>query len=350
MTRLQFSNTILERSKPVGCMDGATNQPHTVWRSALALPPNVFSITMGLAGLAGVWQLASKFFHIPLHMSASLYLATTLVYLVLGGAFVGKMLCARQRARTDLTHPVLGPFNSLFPISGMLLALGLEPYVHHAALVLFLALLMIATLLGVWMVGYWLTTRPAFDQLHSGYYLPTVAVGLIGADGLARFGFVGLAWAFFVAGMLSWLITGPIILTRLATRPALPQKLIPTLAIEVAPAALAGSAYFSLTGGRIDVMSALFAGYALLAFLVQLCLVPTYRKLPFAVTFWSFTFPFAAFTAYMLRWLHFGHLINQMPLAYVLLAAITLLIGGIALRSLGLLKRNNTPFPDIATS
>lgn len=349
MSRFQFINTIVGRGRTPGRMRVEGGWPDTLWQAALAWPPNLFSITMGLAGLAGVWQLAGKFFHAPLPISGILYLVTTAVYLVLCGAFLCKALFARRKALAGLTHPVLGPFNALLPISGMLLALGLEAYAHRAALVIFLVFLVAATLLGGWMVSRWLTTRPDFDSLHSGYYLPTVAVGLIGADGLVRFGLMGPAWAFFGVGVLCWLITGPIILSRLFTHPALPTRLIPTLAIEVAPAALAGNAYFALTGGRIDIVAALFAGYAFLVFLVQLYLVPTYRRIPFAVTFWSFTFTFAAFTNYALRWLHFGHVAGATPLSYLLLTAITLLIGGIVLRSLSTLKRRRA-LPDIATT
>lgn len=346
MSRFHLRNTTVERERPVGRARGEGSQPKTLWQEALALPPNFFSIPMGLTGLAGIWQFAGTFFHVPFQISGTLYLVTTLVYLLLCGAFVRKILFARQAAIADLTSPVLGPFNALLLISGMLLALGLEPSAHHVAQGIFLALLVMATLLGGWMVSRWMITRPDLHALHSGYYLPTVAVGLIGADGLTRFGLMGLAWAFFGAGVLCWLITGPIVLARLFTRPALPPRLIPTLAIEVAPAALAGNAYFSLTSGRIDIVAALFAGYAFLTFLVQLCLVPMYRRLPFAVTFWSFTFPFAALTGYALRWLHFGHFAGSALLTYALLAIITLLIGGIALRSLSVLKRN---MPALAT-
>src|SRR2546430_17102715 len=48
----------------------------------LAIPPNFFAITMGLAGLAGVWRLAGDLYHLPASIGDALYVVTA------GGFFV----------------------------------------------------------------------------------------------------------------------------------------------------------------------------------------------------------------------------------------------------------------------
>src|SRR5256714_14240872 len=42
----------------------------------LAIPPNFFAITMGLAGLAGVWRLAGDLYHLPAWIGDALYVVT----------------------------------------------------------------------------------------------------------------------------------------------------------------------------------------------------------------------------------------------------------------------------------
>src|SRR2546423_12333797 len=42
----------------------------------LAIPPNFFAITMGLAGLAGVWRLAGDLYHLPASIGDALYVVT----------------------------------------------------------------------------------------------------------------------------------------------------------------------------------------------------------------------------------------------------------------------------------
>jgi tellurite resistance protein len=122
-------------------------------------------------------------------------------------------------------------------------------------------------------------------------------------------------------------------------RPGLPEGLVPTLAIEMAPPAVAGNAYFTLTAGRIDLFAYVLAGYAVLMVLVQARLAPLYWKTPFAPSFWAFSFSYAAVASDAMRWIAFEHTIGGPVLGYALLAAITLLIGGIALRTLIALRQ-----------
>src|SRR3977135_1197891 len=53
----------------------------------------------------------------------------------------------------------------------------------------------------------------------------------------------------FGIGIICWLLLGSILLNRLFFRPSLPAALVPTLAIEAAPPAVAGGAYYAITSG-----------------------------------------------------------------------------------------------------
>jgi len=189
-------------------------------------------------------------------------------------------------------------------------------------------------LLGGWYTGQWIVAALDTDKFGPAYFLPTVAGGILGADSAASFGLIGLGWMSFGIGMIAWLMLGPIILNRLYFRPGLPAALIPMLAIVIVPSVIAGNAYFVLTGGRIDLLTYVLAGYTVLMTLVQLRLVPLYFKLTFSPGVWAFTFSYAATAAYALHWIHLEQFAGAAMLGYLMLAAITLFIGGIALRSL----------------
>jgi tellurite resistance protein len=60
----------------------------------------------------------------------------------------------------------------------------------------------------------------------------------------------------------------------------------PTLAIEVAPPALAGLAYLAITHGRVDAVALALGGFTTLTVIVQLRLIPVYRRLAFGPAFW----------------------------------------------------------------
>jgi tellurite resistance protein len=315
--------------KPMGGT-GAGGKLHTL----LAVPANFYAIPFGLIGLARVWTLAGGLYHLPASIGAALYLVATLVFLILLASFAARLVLAPQAVASELQHPVLGPFYSLLPISGMLLAVALKSYAPGAALVVFWIFFLTTALFGGWLTGQWIATGLDPEQFHPGYYLPAVAGGLLAGECAARFGMVGLGWMSFGAGMIGWLLLGSISLNRLFFRPALPAALMPTLALEVAPPVVAGTTYFVLTGGRVDLFSYILAGYAVLMVLVQLRLAPVYLKLAFSPGFWGFTFSYAAAAGFALRWLSITHPLAAIWLGFVVLAAITLLIGAIAVRSL----------------
>ncbi len=318
--------------------DGVTNVAAQL-RLLLVMPLTVFAIPTGLAGLADAWRLAGELDHLPASIGDALYVGAAAVYLLLLVAFAMKAVLKPHALLADLTDPGLGPFSSLLPISGMLLALGLQPYASLLAQVLFLMFFIATVLLGGWMTGQWIVARLDAETFHPGYHLPTVAGCLVGAGGAGQFGWIGLGWMSFGIGIISWLVLESTILSRLFFRPSLPPGLVPTLAIEVAPPAVAGNAYFALTGGRSDVVAYVLAGYAVLMVLVQVRLAPLYWKTPFALSFWAFAFSYAVVAANAMRWIAFEHPTDGIVLGSVLLAAITVLIGGIAARSLIALRQ-----------
>src|SRR2546428_654130 len=221
----------------------------------LAIPPNFYSIAFGLVGLARVWHLAGSLYGLPSAIGDTLFLVAALVFLLFFAALVIKLVFAPKTVLADLTDAAIGPFFSLLPITGMLLAVGLEPYAYDAARVLFLVFFVAMVLLGGWYTGRWIVTTLDADTFSPAYFLPTVAGGLLGADSAASFGLTGLGWLSFGIGMFAWLMLGPIILNRLYFRPGLPAALIPTLAIDIVPSVLAGNAHFVLTTGKIDLLA-----------------------------------------------------------------------------------------------
>ncbi|MBE1489215.1 SLAC1 family transporter [Plantactinospora soyae] len=145
--------------------------------------------------------------------------------------------------------------------------------------------------------------RIDIDQIHPGYFLPTVAGGLIASAAASDVGQHTLANIMLGLGLICWLVLGSRILNRLFIRPPLPTPLVPTLAIEVAPSAVAGLALFARDGGRIDIWVMLVSGYGLLLVIAQIRLLSLYLRLSFAPSFWAFTFSWSAVATIALHWI-----------------------------------------------
>jgi tellurite resistance protein len=184
--------------------------------------------------------------------------------------------------------------------------------------------------------------RPGLDA--SGYFLPTVAGGLVGAYCAAQVHLYALADASFGIGVICWLLLGSAILNRLFTRPALPAALVPAMAIEAAPPAVAGLAWFALAGpggpgqGAL-VVGYLLGGYAVLMALAQVRLTLAYSRPSFTQDFWSFTFSYSAVVADALTWLALKRLPGTTGYAIALVTLLTGFISWIAARTVLLAVR-----------
>ncbi|MFC1411974.1 TDT family transporter [Streptacidiphilus sp. N1-12] len=310
--------------------------------AAQRIPLNFFAMPFGLAGLAGSWQLASEYGRAPQAVATVLFAVAALVWAAVLAAYLRYLGRDRAGFGRDLLDPVAAPFASLAVITPMLLAVeGLYPHAPQAGRVLFDVFLALTVLLGAWFTGQWMYGGGLdLDRFHPGYFLPTVAGGLLASAGAAAVGQRRLAEAMFGLGIVCWLVLGSIILGRLFFRPRLPAPLMPTLAIEVAPAAVASLAYFALHGDHIDATAAFLGGYGLLMVLAQLRLLPGYLALPFMPSTWAFTFSWAAVATAALHWLNALRPSGYQVWQYLVLAAVSALVGAIALRTLVALRRH----------
>ncbi|MEU0838564.1 TDT family transporter [Streptomyces sp. NPDC005962] len=304
------------------------------------IPLNIFGMAFGLAGLGGAWVTAGQAGHVPVIVGRALIGLASAVWLVSVGWYLLYVGGGKGRLRADLEDPVASPFASLALIAPMLMASqGLAPYSPAAGRILVDVFLVLTVLFGGWLTGQWICGHMELDRMHPGYFLPTVAGGLVSCASAARVGQTRLAEVMFGFGVICWFILGSMITGRLFHRPRLPEPLLPTMAIEVAPAAIASVAYFALDQGRVDFIAAALAGYGLLTVIVQLRLIPLYRRLRFTVGTWAFTFSWAVVATTTLHWIDAGGPAGHLVYTYLVLAAITVLIGGIAARTVLALAR-----------
>jgi tellurite resistance protein len=307
------------------------------------LTPNLFGIPFGLCGLAECWSLAHGLALAPAWPADSLWVLAAGVWLGILGAYLADVV-AGGRLRTELADPTFGPFTALVAIVPMLLGLAVADHSRALGEAIFFVALALTVLIGAWLSGNWIVADMTLAQWHPGYFLPTVAGGLIGAEGSAALGHDALARLMFGYGMICWLVLGSVILLRLFTQPALPTPLIPTISIEVAPPVVAGAAWFQINGFQPDALALGLAGYAVLMVLVQVRLIPVYRRVPFGPGWWAFSFSYAAAIAVAIRWLAAEQVPLQRGLTYALLAVVTAGMGALVLTTVRHLMRG-TFFP-----
>jgi tellurite resistance protein len=302
--------------------------------SATRIPLNTFAIGFGLAGLAEVWTTAGDSLTLSPVAGQTFWAVAAIAWLWLLGAHIARGVRSADSLRSQLRHPAQGPIASLIPITGMLLAGELVTVSPVAGLTLFIASLVVAALFGAWLLSTWLQGCLALESVHGGYLLPTVAAGLVGAGVAAKAGLPLLGWALFGIGVFFWAVMTVLLMMRLAFRASLPDPLVPTMAILVAPPGVAGVAWFALNGPHLSPGAAAIAGLGVMLALIQIALIPKYRRLRFSLGFWSFTFPTAAIVTFALLWARVSRFGGWQTVTVVLLGAVTIFIGLIAVRSI----------------
>jgi tellurite resistance protein len=300
------------------------------------VPPNLFGIALGVAGLALAWHAAGPLLGIPQTVPDALDVLAAVLWLVLVGAY---LVQGPRIILADLRDPVLSPFVSASAITAMILAAALAADAAAAGRVLVIVFLAATIAIGGWLTGQWMTGGIAPDSLHPGYLLPTAAGGLIGANAAAQVHLHALAEASFGIGVICWVLLSSMIMKRLFAGPALPSALVPTMAIELGVATVAGSAYFAVAGRTVSFMACALGGYAVLMAVVQVRLIPVYRRLSFTPGFWSFAFAYAAAASDALGWLAISRPPGTTGYAIVVITLLTGFVAWIAFRTVVLVVR-----------
>ncbi len=304
--------------------------------AGLRVPPNLFGVALGIAGLAQAWHAAVPVLGTVQAVPGALDVLAAALWLVLAGAYLAQ---GPRIILADLRDPVLSPFVSSSALTGMLLAAALAAAAPAAGRILVIVFLAVTIAIGGWLTGQWMTGGIDPDSVHPGYLLPTAAGGLIGANAATQIHLHALAEASFGIGVICWILLGSTILNRLSTRPALPSALAPTMAIELGIPAVAGLAYFAVAGRTVSFVACALGGYAVLMALAQVRLIPVYRRLSVTPGSWAFTFAYAAAAADALVWLAITKPPAAAGYAIAVITLLTALVSWIAFRTVVLAVR-----------
>lgn len=260
-------------------------------------PVSLFASVMGIGGLSLAWRRASIVFGVPAWAGQLLFWAALAVFLVVATAYAGKWLRHTDAARAELRHPVRMAFVPTVTIALLVLATAGQDPVRGPAVVAWWVAAVGHLVLTVITLSSWFNRRDILPgSITPAWFIPVVG-NVVTPLAAPHIGNMDLAWFAFGIGMTFWVALLPLLIQRVLTHDQpLPLKLVPTLAIFVAPPAVAMLSWQSLTGRIDDPLSrVLFAATVGFAVLVA----AQYRLLlsvPFAMPYWAYTFPAAAAT------------------------------------------------------
>lgn len=263
------------------------------------VPITFFAATMGLAGLTLAWRRAGATLDTPAWIGDALFWLSLAAYAAALAGYAAKAALHPAGVRADLHHPIRLAFLPAPGIALVLIAAGGQELAPTFAGTLWWIGALVQLALTLTVLASWLS-RPTFTQAHvtPAWFIP--AVGLVAAPlAGARFAPEEVNWFYFGSGVVFWLAFLPLILGRLFLHEQpVPAKLLPTLAILVAPPAVVMLSLLRLEPHTADspLPQALY-GVAVFFLLLLATQLPRLAKVPFAMSWWGYSFPLAAFSA-----------------------------------------------------
>lgn len=281
------------------------------------LVPGWFSLVMGLCGLALAWHRSQSVLG-DMASAIALVIGAFALLVFMGLLIASVVRAARfpQILADDLTHPVRHAFVAALPVSLLLLAtVGVALGGAEGGLsVVWRAVWWVGSLTQLWatlwVLGRWLApaaaSLPGPGPGNTGLWpavTPVLLIPVVGnvvapLAGLSL-GIDGWSTAQLGIGVFLWPVVFTLILVRRIDHSPLPERVLPTWFIMIAPPSVIGLVMIPLQA-PLPLVQALWG----VALFLALWLLPVVRRVvsqPFGIAFWALSFPFAAFTTLTLR-------------------------------------------------
>lgn len=258
-------------------------------------PISFFSMVMGLTGLTIAWQKAQHIFNIDLSINAALLTLTSGIFVVLLVLYGLKFISANDQVMNEFHNPIKLNFFPTISISLLLLSIAFLSVDMAISHFLWVAGSVIHLFFTLYVVNAWIH-HEHFEVKHvnPAWFIPAVGNVIVPIAGIPL-GYTEVSWFFFSIGMLFWVILLTIIFYRLMFHNPMPEKLMPTLFILIAPPAVGFTAYMRLTG-ELDSFARVLYFSGLFLTLLLLVQVKRFAKLQFFISWWAYSFPVAAIT------------------------------------------------------
>lgn len=256
-------------------------------------PVSFFSVVMGISGFA----IASQKMHDAGFISgilaeSALYLALAL-FIIFVFLYSSKIIFFRGDFYKEIQNPVKLSFLPSFSISLLLLSVGFLAYNKNISFCFWIAGSFIHFFMTLFVMSEWITQK-RFEIHHfsPAWFIPVVGNILVPVSGVSL-GQLQVSWFFFSIGIVFWIIFFTVFIYRIIFHHPMPEKLIPTFFILIAPPAVGYISYVKLTGAGDSFSNVLFFTAVFLALL----LIFNFRmflKIKYYLSWWAYSFPVSA--------------------------------------------------------
>ncbi|MBN2278958.1 MAG: SLAC1 anion channel family protein [Candidatus Marinimicrobia bacterium] len=288
-------------------------------------PISFFAVVLGLSGYTIALQKSEAMLHFPLIISHYLMMMTFMLTAVLILFYSAKSLKYFKEVQADFSHPVRMNFTPAIFIT-FLLASILTLEIHKdLSKVLWLIGVFGQSTIFLSTISKWThNTNIEVHHFNPAWFIPAVGNILVPVAGVEHFN-KEISWLFFSVGLVFWIVLLTIFYNRIFFHHPLPERLLPTLFLLIAPPAVGFISYVKLTG-IIDAFAKILYYFALFNLIMLIFQFDTFKKINFYLSWWAYSFPITAFTVASILFYHKTGMIGYQYLAMTVLVLATLLI------------------------
>ncbi|SIT69452.1 tellurite resistance protein [Ectothiorhodosinus mongolicus] len=308
-------------------------------------PIAFYAMLMGLLGFAIVWLRADSIVAVPHIIGLGILAFAGLAFLAVTTLYILKFLRHRDAVLAELNHPVKRNFFATFSITLILISIALMHLAPGISLGFWVVGSALQLVFLLYVMSIWINhTSFQIQHMNPAWFIPVVGNIIVPIGGVFH-GFVEISWFYFSIGLIFWIVLLGIIFYRVIFHDPLPERLVPTLFILIAPPAVGFLSYMVLTG-HLDAFARILVYAAFFFTLLLFTQIGLFSRIKFFLSWWAYSFPMAAMTlAAMVLYEHTG-LHAHHVLAIGLLVIFTLIIIGLIYRTALAIWRNEICVPE----
>ncbi len=259
-------------------------------------PVAFFAMVMGTLGLTLAWQKSALVLALPPIISQALLIASATIFAVIVSIYLLKIIRHAPAVIAEFNHPIKMSFFPAFSIGIILMSIATLEVSTELSRFLWVLGSTLQLIFTLNVLTRWIHHQDfQITHMTPAWFIPVVGNILVPISGVEH-GFYEISWFFFSIGIVYWLVLKTLIFNRIIFHEPLPEKLLPTLFILIAPPAIGFLSYMKLNHDIVDGFGRIL--YHTAAFLVLLLMTQFSRffRIQFFMSWWAYSFPLAAFT------------------------------------------------------
>ncbi len=299
------------------------------------VPVPLFAVVMGVCGLGLAWRKAHVVLHVPKEFSNAALLFAASVFVAIALLYALKAARHPAAVAEEFHHPIRANFFPAISISILLLSKAALSLDGPWALLLWACGASIHLAFTLILIQRWIVDNHDIRHSNPAWFIPVVGNILVPLTGVPL-GFTEISWFFFAIGFGFWVVLFTIVFYRIVFHDQLAAKFMPTLFILIAPPSIGFISYVGLIDG-VDPFARILYYLGLFLGLLVLTMARQFLRVPFAVSWWAYTFPLDALTIATLEYHERIGADGMAPICWTALGLTTLIVLGVLGRTLAAL-------------